>query len=205
VLTLDGERESVEPWQIELEFALAFTLSSPLKSIYKPSTFLPSLRNQPFAKMGLFTSLISVAFATVALAAPTSRFTYFNLTTPAAGPCDLYTGPDGNIYATTFLANKLVKVTRTSPNPQLTEITIPYTRSPSPLNVLPAKLQGAGSCVVQPGYDGNVYIATGIRNQIAQYNPRTGKFKFFDASGGILGNLQPFNDGWPSKQGVREA
>ena len=154
--------------------------------------------------MGLFTSLISIAFATTALAAPASRFTYFNLKTPAAGPCDLYTGPDGNIYSSTFLADKLVKITRTSANPQLTEITIPYTRAASLLSILPSRLQGAGSCVIQPGYDGNVYIATGIRNQIAQYNPRNGNFKFFDAAGGILGNLQPFNDGWPSKQGVRE-
>lgn len=162
--------------------------------------------------MGFFTSLVSVAFATAVFAAPApqaagsaARFTYYNLKTPVAGPCDLYTGPDGNIYASTFLADKLVKITRTSANPALTEITIPYTRDKLPTSVLPQRLQGAGSCVIQPGYDGNVYIATGIRNQIARYNPRNGKFAFFDTAGGALGNLQPFNDGWPSKKGVRES
>lgn len=143
--------------------------------------------------MGLFASLINAALVSLAFATPvpqqstSSRFTYYNLTTPAAGPCDLNTGPDGNIYADTFLAGKLIKIDITSSNPQLIEINIPYTNSPLATSVLPSALNGAGSCVVQPGYDGNVYLATGVRNQIAQYNPRNGKFKFFDAAGGLPG------------------
>jgi hypothetical protein len=155
----------------------------------------------------------SIAFlcATIDSAAPAtptpqasgnSRFTYFNLTTPAASPCDLYTGPDNEIYASTFTANKLVYIDRTSSNPILTAITIPCTRSQLPTSVLPSRLQGAGACVVQPGADGNVYLATGIRNQLAQYNPRNGKFKFFSNTGGSAGNLQPFNDAWPASTGL---
>lgn len=47
--------------------------------------------------MGLFASLLNAAVvtATLAAAAPASRFTYYDLTTPLAAPCDLYTGPDG--------------------------------------------------------------------------------------------------------------
>lgn len=149
--------------------------------------------------------LVGAALAATAFAAPTaapSKFTYYNLTTPLAAPCDLNTGPDGNIYASTFLANKLVEVDITSANPTLTEITIPYTLPQLPDSALPARLQGAGSCVVQPGADGNVYLATGVRNQLAQYNPQTKKFKFFENSGGTAGNLQPFNDAWPTETGV---
>ena len=152
--------------------------------------------------MGLLSALLSAAILSTVTAAPASRFTLYDLKTPLAGPCDLNTGPDGNIYASTFTADKLVKIDRTSANPKLTEITIPYPRDQLPLSALPSRLQGAGSCVVQPGADGNVYVATGIRNQVAQYNPRNGQFKFFDSAGGVLGNLQPFNDGWPDKTGI---
>lgn len=152
--------------------------------------------------MFLLNALVAIAFATAALAAPASRFKFFDLKTPNAAPCDLNTGPDGEIYASTFLSNKLVYIDRTSSNPTLKEITIPYTRNQLPESVLPANLQGAGSCVVQPGADGNVYLATGIRNQLAQYNPRNGQFKFFTNTGGTTGNLQPFNDAWPAKTGV---
>lgn len=99
-----------------------------------------------------------------------------------------------------------------------------------PLSLLPQRFQGIGACVVQPGADGNVYLATvsfdpwlekilsfqsffdsddscihlgqGVRNELAQYNPRNGKFQFFTNTGGTAGNLQPFNDAWPAKTGV---
>ena len=152
--------------------------------------------------MHAFVSLISAFVAARAFVAPAPRFTYYDLTTPLAAPCDLNTGPDGAIYASTFLSNKLVYIDRTASKPTLTEITIPYTNNPLPVSVLPASLQGAGSCVVQPGADGNVYLATGIRNQLAQYNPKTKQFKFFENTGGSTGNLQPFNDAWPAATGV---
>ena len=154
--------------------------------------------------MRVFVSLLSAAVVTGTFAAPASPFTFFDLQTPLAAPCDLNTGPNGEIYASTFLANKLVYIDRTSNNPTLKEITIPYTKPQLPESLLPANLQGAGSCVVQPGDDGNVYLATGIRNQLAQYNPRNGQFKFFENTGGTLGNLQPFNDAWPAQTGVSE-
>lgn len=96
----------------------------------------------------------SAAFISVTIAAPTtpaSRFTFFDLQTPLAAPCDLNTGPDGEIYASTFLADKLVYIDRTSSNPNLTEITIPYNNPSLPFALLPPALKGAGSCVVQPG------------------------------------------------------
>lgn len=156
--------------------------------------------------MAWFAWLLSVAAWSTTLAAPTasSPFTYYNLTTPLAAPCDLNTGPDGEIYASTFLANKLVYIDRTAANPALTEITIPYTKPQLPDSLLPATLQGVGACVVQPGNDGMVYLATGVRNQLAQYNPKTQQFKFFENDGGTAGNLQPFNDAWPAATGVSD-
>ena len=150
--------------------------------------------------------LVAALVLQQALAVPAprspSRFTFYDLKTPLAGPCDLNTGPDGEIYASTFLSNKLIYIDRTAANPTLTEITIPYTLPELPYSLLPQQLQGAGSCVVQPGADGNVYLATGVRNQLARYNPRTGQFSFFQNTGGSLGNLQPFNDAWPTDTGV---
>jgi streptogramin lyase len=122
-------------------------------------------------------------------------FEYFTLQTPESGPCDLTTGPDGLIYADTFLANKIVQI-----NPQtstLVEYSIPYRLPVLNDSVLPSDAQGrvALACVVQPGKDGNVYAAAGVRNELVRFNPKTSQIDVFPI-GNPLGNLQPFNDAW---------
>lgn len=101
-----------------------------------------------------------------------------------------------------FLVNKIQRI-----NPKtgkIDEFDIPYT---APL--LPVKAPGRTgltACAIQPGEDGNIYAATGVRNQfvkvdLATKNP---KISVFDTGSpqNPLGNLQPFNDLWRGKDGV---
>ncbi|OQO03232.1 hypothetical protein B0A48_11488 [Cryoendolithus antarcticus] len=155
------------------------------------------------------TTLLLALVATRSIAAPaaSSGFTYYNLKTPLAAPCDIDTGPDGAIYADTFLSNKIVRIDPKSG--VLTEYNIPYTLAPLPVPNFAAlsAAQGrvAGSCVVRTGKDGKVYVATGIRNQMARIDPNTKVVEVFNTGDPVqnaLGDLQPFNDGWPGETGM---
>ncbi|KAF7185150.1 Virginiamycin B lyase [Pseudocercospora fuligena] len=130
-----------------------------------------------------------------------SKFTYYNLTTPLASPCDLTTGQDGKIYADTFTANKIVQIDRSTG--KLTEYDIPYKLPVLGDSVLPSDVQGrvTGACVVQPGKNGKIYAATGIRNEFAIFDPTDNSVTVLE-TGNPLGNLQPFNDAWPGETGM---
>ncbi|WPG97563.1 Hypothetical protein R9X50_00034000 [Acrodontium crateriforme] len=135
------------------------------------------------------------AILSVCNGAPTanSRFTYFNALTPLSGPCDLTTGPDGAIWYDTFLSSKIGRIDPITG--KVDEFDIPYTLPPLPTSVLPSQLQGRASlaCAIQPGKDGNIYAASGVRNEFVRVNVKTKKVDVFP-TGNVLGNLQPFND-----------
>lgn len=105
------------------------------------------------------------------------------------------------VEADTFLSNKLVRIDIATS--ELEEYNIPYILPPLPNSVLPSDVQGrvALACVVQPGKDGNVYAAAGVRNEFVRINPQTKKVDVFYTNN-PLGNLQPFNDAWPGETGV---
>lgn len=130
-----------------------------------------------------------------------SRFQYFPLKTPLALPCDLTTGQDGNIYGDTFTSNKIVQIDR--PSGELTEYDIPYTLPVLGFDVLPSDVLGrvALSCVVQPGKNGKIYAAAGIRNEFVIFDPITKDMTVLE-TGNPLGNLEPFNDAWPGETGM---
>lgn len=130
-----------------------------------------------------------------------SRFKYYDMPTKEAGPCDITTGPDGNIWVQDFLVNKLARI---DPNTgAIKEYTIPYKNKI--LNItLPGQAPGRTgltACVVQPGEDGYLYAASGVRNEFLKVNTKTGQIKIFD-TGNLLGNLQPLNDVYRGPTGV---
>lgn len=107
--------------------------------------------------------------------------------------------------ADTFLSNKIVRIDPRSG--ELDEYDIPYTIPLLPVSSIPAfaQAQGAvGACVVRTGYDGKVYVATGVRNQLARIDPATKVVEVFNTGDpqDPTGNLQPFNDAWPGEYGV---
>ncbi|KXT07851.1 hypothetical protein AC579_1213 [Pseudocercospora musae] len=138
--------------------------------------------------------------ATVAYASPVerqaSKFTYYNLTTPLASPCDLTTGQDGKIYASCRYIHR-------KQDRKLTEYDIPYKLPVLGDSVLPSDVQGrvTGACVVQPGKNGKIYAATGVRNEFAIFDPEDNSVTVLE-TGNPLGNLQPFNDAWPGETGM---
>lgn len=136
-----------------------------------------------------------------------SRFKYYTMPTSASGPCDITTGPDGNIWVQDFLVNKIARI-NVETN-KITEFDIPYTKLP--LNIpLPGQAPGRSgltACAIQPGKDGNLYAATGVRNQFLKIDlsKATPKIKVFDTGDPTTnptGNLQPFNDLWRGDEGV---
>lgn len=93
-----------------------------------------------------------------------SLFKYYEMPTKMAGPCDLTTGPDGAIWIQDLLVNKIARLDPDTGH--IDEYDIPYTY---PLNLtqqLPA--HSALACAIQPGNDGNIYAASGLRNQFVQ-------------------------------------
>lgn len=103
--------------------------------------------------------------------------------------------------ADTFTSNKIVQID--IPTGQLREFDIPYKLPVLGNSVLPSDVQGrvALSCVVQPGKNGKIYAATGVRNEFAIFDPSTGNVTVLE-TGNPLGNLQPFNDAWPGETGM---
>lgn len=136
------------------------------------------------------------------LAAPTieerqqGRFTFYDMPTAAAGPCDLATGPDGALWGEDILINKLFRVDPKTGNVQ--EFTIPFTTPISNQTIpgLPTIIQDrtALSCAIRTAKDGNIYASNGIRNQLVRINPTTKKIKIFQPPPNPAGNLFNFND-----------
>jgi len=155
---------------------------------------------------------VAAVLATTATAAPApqllpppsdaSKFTYYSPLTPNAGPCDLCTGPDGAIWAEDILVNKIQRIDPSTG--VVEEYEIPYTTPALDFSVLPT-LEGrtAFACAIRPGADGNIYAATGIRNEFVRVNVTTKKIDVFTPPPpNPLGNLQPFNDLWTGPEGV---
>ena len=61
-------------------------------------------------------------------AASASRFTFYDMKTPEAGPCNLTTGPDGAIWVQDFLVNKIARIDVNTGDVE--EYDIPYTNNP---------------------------------------------------------------------------
>ena len=79
--------------------------------------------------------------------------------------------------------------------------TIPASTNPS---ILPNSLGNTVlSCAIRPGRDGNVYAGNGLRNQLVRINTTTRHIDVFTPPDyNPLGDLQPFNDLYSSKDGI---
>lgn len=119
-----------------------------------------------------------------------SRFTFYPSLTPLSARCDLCQGSDGALWGQDLLNNL---ITRLDPNTGvLTEYTIPYNNnSAGTLQSLEPEIL-ALSCAIQPGQDGMLYAAAGIRSQFLQINPVSKEIRVFTPPypNSILGNLQ---------------
>lgn len=131
-------------------------------------------------------------------------FRYYENQELLQGPCDIATGPDGNIWAQNFLDNTISKIDIESG--KITNYEIPY--SPDqlyPNQSLPLTGRVAFACAIRSGKDGNLYAATGVRSQFLKIDPTNGNIKVFTPplpNVPFLGNIQPFNDLWGDDSGV---
>ncbi|KAG4432409.1 hypothetical protein IFR05_012099 [Cadophora sp. M221] len=132
------------------------------------------------------------------------RFTYYPFDTPLTGPCDLTTGPDGAIWSSNFITNTIGRVDPITGD--VSEYQVPS------VNLTKLRLgdllgRAGLSCVIQPGSDGFLYAASGVRNELIKINPMTKAIKVFTppSTGELpsgLGNLEPFNDMWRGPKGM---
>lgn len=132
------------------------------------------------------------------------RFTYYPFGSILSGPCDLTTGPDGAVWSSNILKDSIGRVDPVTG--EVAEYPIPYANA-SAIRLPQILGRGAFSCVIQPGNDGFLYAASGIRNQLVKINPTTKEMKVFTPPStgelpSILGNLEPFNDLWRGPEGV---
>ncbi|KAH3971150.1 hypothetical protein HBI56_204330 [Parastagonospora nodorum] len=132
-----------------------------------------------------------------------ARFKYYENPDALQGPCDITTGPDGNIWTQNFLDNSISRIHINSG--QVTNYPVPYSPDQLYNSSLPLTGRIAFACAIQPGKDGNLYAATGIRSQFLKINPKTGFIKVFTPpvpNFPFLGNIQPFNDLWAGETGM---
>jgi len=96
------------------------------------------------------------------------------------------------------------KVAHIDPNTgEVEEYSIPYTTGPL-LDLPDIAGRGALACAIQPGEDGMLYAASGIRNQFLRINPKTKNITVFTPPPpNQLGDLQPLNDLYRASSGVR--
>ncbi|TID27262.1 NHL repeat-containing protein [Venturia nashicola] len=157
-----------------------------------------------------FSNLVALVLAiitsklTSATPVTDGSFTFYDMPTPLSGPCDLATGPDGALWVQNILVDTIVRIDPVSG--QVSEYNIPYT-IPGTQNpaILPALTNGrtALACVIRAGNDGNLYAASGLRNQFLRINPSTRKIDVFTPPDyNPLGDLQPFNDLTPGPTGM---
>lgn len=169
-------------------------------------------------------ALVLIAFAAATLAAPRfdheardllsgllptiehhdDKFTYYDMPTPLSGPCDLTTGPDGALWVQDILTNKIARLDPDTG--KIEEFTIPY-QDAIPANFTLVDLepqQLALACAIQPGHDGNLYAAAGIRSQFLKINPTTKEIKVFTPPppASALANLENFNDLYAAPDGM---
>lgn len=128
-------------------------------------------------------------------------FSVFYMPTIDAGPCDITTGPDGNIWVQDQLVNKLAKINVKTG--QVTEYEIPFSLPAFSITLPNVAGRTVLACAVQSGADGNLYASNGLRNQLVQVNTTTGQTNVltpqpFDPAA----NGQPFNDIYTSPDGI---
>ena len=125
-----------------------------------------------------------------------SNYSYYQMPTTLAGPCDITTGPDGAIWVQDILVDKIARIDPSTG--RIDEYTIPYTELPARGLLQPLPSVGgrtAFACAIQPGDDGKVYFSTGLRNQFGRIDPTTKKIDVFTPPRfDPTGDLQPFND-----------
>ena len=139
-------------------------------------------------------------------AAPAPRaaagsFTVYEMPTSLAGPCDLATGPDGNMWVQDQLVNKLARIDATTG--KVTEFDIPFTVPELNITLPNIGSRTVLACAIQPGADGHLYASNGRRNQLVKVNVTSEEItvltpKPYDP----IGNLQPFNDLDTGKDGM---
>nr|XP_018900835.1 PREDICTED: uncharacterized protein LOC109032938 [Bemisia tabaci] len=147
--------------------------------------------------------LITILTAAPSASLDPSKFTFYKMPYPLSAPCDLCEGPDGTLWGDDFAGPFIFRV---DPNTSLVEhYQIPYTIPALNITLPPEVGQIIGrtalACAIRPGADGNIYAATGTRNQLARINPKTRKIEIV-VSLSVLGNLQPFNDLYTSPTGM---
>ncbi|CZR69203.1 uncharacterized protein PAC_19103 [Phialocephala subalpina] len=129
-----------------------------------------------------------------------SKLAYFGMLTALAGPCDLTTSPDGAIWAEDILVDEIARVDVNTGD--VTEYDIPFTNGPV-ITTPEIASRGALACAIQPGNDGMLYAASGIRNQFVRINPTAKNIDVFTQTPfKPLGNLQPLNDLWLGPTGM---
>lgn len=159
----------------------------------------------------LFAALITCLLTLRVLAQPVTEkarshaFSFYDLPTPLAGPCDLTDGPDGALWGQDILVNLLFRVDPATG--LVTEYRIPFT-TPFDNHTMPGVSQAiqdrtALSCAIRTGKDGNIYAGNGLRNQLVRINPTTKKIDVFEPTPvDPLGNLFPFNDLYSANDGI---
>lgn len=129
------------------------------------------------------------------------RFTVYEMPTLLSGPCDVTTGPDGALWVSYMLDNKLARIDPDTGH--IEEFEIPWTLPA--LNITLPNILGRTvlACVVQPGADGHLYAANGVRNQLVRMNVTTKHIDVITPPNfNPLGNLQPFNDLYTGPDGM---
>lgn len=140
----------------------------------------------------LFIACLLISFHGFTKAA--DPFTFYDMPTPLAGPCDLCEGPDGAEWVQDLLANKIARIDPTTG--LVEEYEIPFTLPTNSYSSLP-NVGGRVvlACAIQPGSDGHIYAANGLRNQLVRINVTTRHIDVFTPPPfNPLGDLQPFND-----------
>lgn len=157
----------------------------------------------------LSSSLVAAAPAPQASAAASdSLFTYYEMPTALAGPCDLCTGPDGAIWVQDILVDKIARIDPDTGDVE--EYDIPYTgpglQGGALLGIPDLLNRSALACALQPGHDGNIYAASGLRNQFIRINPTTKAIDVFTPNPPApLGDVLFLNDLYAHPKGVSAA
>lgn len=148
--------------------------------------------------------MLLATVATLA-SAQAGTFSFYDLHTASAGPCDLVEGPDGNLWGEAILANIIFRINPSTG--EVDEFNIPFTVPPLNLS-LPVPPQDADrtefSCAIRTGHDGNLYASNGLRNQLIRIVPSATPSitAFTPQPYNALGDLQPFNDLYSSADGI---
>lgn len=124
--------------------------------------------------MLLSSSLVAAAPAPEASAAADSKFTYYEMPTALAGPCDLCTGPDGAIWVQDILVDKIARIDPDTGDVE--EFDIPYDgpglQGGALLGIPDALLsRTALACALQPGHDGTSTLPVDLEINSLELTP----------------------------------